>query len=339
MSDSVYQVVTERIVSELEKGVVPWQLPWVSGAPRSVVTGDAYRGFNALILGMCGQDHSTPFWTTFNQAKEMGGSVRKGAKSVPITFWKEIEPDSDGADSGENKDRPRLMCRYYRVFNASQIEWTKGEPKRLREWREKLAERGGATEPVQAAENLVAEMMDAPKIVHQGLVAHYTPATDVVQIPPRENFSSVPGYYATLFHELTHATGHPKRLNRFEVGAKPSLEKYSKEELVAELGACFLCQQAGVTPDYPQSAAYIADWSRVIKADPRIILSAAAAAQRSTEHVLGISPERARAREKSPDQEIVTSLQAEVAGHEGQLAGRNQGELALARGAQRQRSR
>ena len=314
MSNSVFSVVTDRLIAEMEKGVVPWRVPWATGLPRSLSTGDQYRGFNALVWVLVSEQHSTPFWATFNRVKELGGVIRKGEKSVPITFWKEVQgKEKEGEESSDEQGgRKRLMCQYYRVFNSSQADWPNGEPKAVLNWRQ--AERGRQTNgPIQVAEaeKIIAEMADAPRIEHRGLVAYYSPDTDCIKIPPAENFSSPAGYYGTLFHEIGHATGHPRRLNRFGVDDKPSREEYSKEELIAELSSCFLCNSAGVVPDYPQAASYIMEWAKRLRNDPRILVSAAASAQRATELVLGISPERARVRDKAPDEEVAITRQGE----------------------------
>lgn len=283
----VYEIVTEQILAQLEQGVVPWSRPWkVDGlAPANLATGRAYRGINVLLLGF--RAGSTPWWLTFRQAKALGGSIRRGEKSAPVVFWNWMEkpehPTREEDAGGEGTKQRFPVLRYYRVFNLDQVEGID----------EARIPAVGETplEPLVSAEQIVEGYPDPPAIEHRAQPrASYAPSRDTVTMPPRDVFDSANGYYSTLFHELAHSTGHVRRL------ARPSFERnhaapfgsdeYAREELVAELGAAFLCGEAGIDPDVSNSAAYIEGWREQLTRDPRLIVTAAQQAQKAVDHVL-----------------------------------------------------
>ena len=281
----VYEIVTGQILEQLEQGVVPWSRPWkVDGlAPANLATGRAYRGINVLLLGF--RAGSTPWWLTFRQAKALGGRVRRGAKSAPVVFWKWAEKRNAEGETQDEETAERIpVLRYYRVFNLDQTEGIDQEriPRLSTE----------EAEPVEAAERIVAGYPDPPRVEHRAQPrACYAPASDTVTMPPREVFESATGYYSTLFHELAHSTGHVRRLGRpsFERNhAAPfGSDEYAREELVAELGAAFLCGEAGIDPDVPNSAAYLDHWRQKLSRNPRLIVTAAQQAQKAADHILG----------------------------------------------------
>ena len=281
----VYEIVTGQILEQLEQGVVPWSRPWkVDGlAPANLATGRAYRGINVLLLGF--RAGSTPWWLTFRQAKALGGRVLRGAKSAPVVFWKWAEKRNAEAETQDEETTERIpVLRYYRVFNLDQTEGIDEEriPRLSTE----------EAEPVEAAEGIVAGYPDPPRVEHRAQPrACYVPASDTVTMPPREVFESATGYYSTLFHELAHSTGHVRRLGRpsFERNhAAPfGSDEYAREELVAELGAAFLCGEAGIDPDVPNSAAYLDHWRQKLSRNPRLIVTAAQQAQKASDHILG----------------------------------------------------
>lgn len=278
---NVYEIITERVLTELESGVAPWRKPWRSlGGPHNLKTGKAYRGINVFLLGW----GDSPWWLTFNQAKELGGSVKKGEKSSLCVFW-QVQRYKDKV-TGEPKSAPIL--RYYRVFNLSQCEDV-----RIPKGREaKLLADVSEDDSYEAAEKIISGYGDAPEIRHGSDGAWYRPTVDRVDMPNRTGFTSLAGYYSTLFHELGHSTGHSSRLKRFGdadfvVHSFGSAE-YGREELIAEMTAAFLCGEAGLLPDtMAQSAAYIENWRRVIKDDPKAIVVAAGRAQKAADHILG----------------------------------------------------
>lgn len=275
MKSDVYQLITDRIIALLEAGVVPWQKPWnsVSGPPRNFISQKAYRGINLFLLHAAG--YQCPFWLTFNQIESLAGKVKKGEKSFPIVFWKIFETE----EKGEVHKIPFL--RYYRVFNVLQCEgipWTKaGAPV-------------APFEPIERCEGLVRGMPKRPAIDQGRGRAGYSPFLDRIEMPDAASFASRQAYYNTLFHELTHATGHSSRLGRKEIvevhqfGSDP----YSREELVAEMGAAFLSAEAGISPaTLSQSAAYIQNWLRRLKDDRKLVVQAAAQAQKAADYILG----------------------------------------------------
>lgn len=277
-----YEVVIDRILDLLEAGTVPWQRPWnpAAGLPRNV-RGTAYRGINLLVLGC--QGYESPLWLTFRQVTQLGGRVRAGERGTPVLLWKWPERIADTEDAREQR-RPAPLVRYYRVWNLRQTEGVE-VPASL-------------ASPIVAlctsADSLVSQMPAPPEIRHDGGArAFYRPSTDSVHLPPREAFRDVAGYQATLFHELVHSTGHPTRLARPAVtdGALFGDHAYSEEELVAEIGAAYLCAHVGIAErTLENSAAYVASWLRVLRDDRRLLLRAAQHAQRAVDHVLGLAP-------------------------------------------------
>ena len=278
---------TERILAQLEQGTVPWQRPWSGGeVPRNLVSKKEYRGINVFLLGAAG--YESPWWLSFNQARDLGGSVRKGEKGTPVIFWKWMESGKDSSDPEEAEDlggrgrRAKPMLRYYTVFNLSQMVLPE---KHLPPARPPLD-----FQSIEACERIGQEMPEAPVIQHVKARAYYSPLNDRINLPRPETFVSPEAYHSTLFHELVHSTGHEKRLNR------PTLAdlcpfgstNYSKEELVAEMGATFLCAHAGIeNRTIDNSASYIAGWLQRLRDDRRLVVLAAAQAQRAADFILG----------------------------------------------------
>ena len=271
----VYSIVTDRILSQLEEGTVPWHKPWSTGTPSKAVSKRPYSGVNLFLLPNAA-DHR---WVSFKQARDLGGNVRKGEKSSMVVFWKMQETEDD---DGKKKVIPIL--RYYNVFNVAQCEGLKLPA---------LATTDNAL--IIDAESIVASMPNRPELL-DGYAAFYTPSRDTVTIPALEAFVSSERYYSTLFHELTHSTGHASRLDRH---AKDGLSfnrlshAYSKEELVAEFGAAFLCATTGIDVDATerQSAAYIASWAKVLQSDKRLIVAASSRAQKAVKYIIGTMQE------------------------------------------------
>lgn len=282
MKADVYQVITDRVITLLEQGNIPWQKPWQGGQtmPRNLASGREYRGVNVFLLHA--MSYQSPFWLTFNQAKELGGTVRRGEKACPVVFWKWLE-----AEGNEEKKRIPLL-RYFSVFNVAQCD---GIPA------DKIPSLGGIKRehcPITEAEGIVAGMPKCPEI-RSGLDrAIYSPGGDFVGMPDAGTFRTGEDYYSVLFHELTHSTGHESRLNRKGVGGTEGewsafgSTPYAKEELVAEMGAAFLCGQAGIVErTLDNSAAYVSSWLQRLKDDRRLVVHAAAQAQKAADFILG----------------------------------------------------
>jgi antirestriction protein ArdC len=274
---SVYDIVTERILAELEKGEVPWRKPWRTLPPANLVSKKPYRGINFFLLSLAG--YGSQYWLTYRQAQALGGNVRKGEHGTKIVFWKFDKYETETAD-GETEERKSAFLRYYTVFNLEQTEKLKAllalPPAR----------------PIESAEAIVSGMPNPPAF-EQGFRASYAPSTDTVTMPSRTAFDSQAEYYSTLFHELTHSTGHAKRLAR-EGFDRPQMfgsESYSREELIAEMGSAMLCGVAGIEQaTVANSAAYLKTWIARLKSDSKLIVSAASAAQKAADYIRGESP-------------------------------------------------
>lgn len=281
MPRNVYERITARILRQLEEGTVPWRKTWIGGEqghPRNLASGHYYRGINPFLLACT--PYESPYWLTFNQAKKLGGCVLKGEKSTPVIFWKWWEKEN--SKTGEKEKFPLL--RYYNVFNVAQCDLPS----------DKLPTDAPVPEfdfePIAACVSVVSHMPSPPAIEHGGVAAAYRPSTDTVQIPKPERFERPEEFYSTLFHELTHSTGHESRLNRPGITSLISFgsRTYSKEELIAEMGATFLCGHCGIeNAVIENSAAYIAGWLRKLRDDNRLVVHAAAAAQKAADYILG----------------------------------------------------
>lgn len=285
MNDAIYQAVTNRIVESLERGVVPWRKPWHSGStlPANALFNRPYRGVNVLLLSLAPYaDHR---WLTFQQASQLGGKVCRGEKSTTIVFWKQWEAKETDPETGEVKTRRRPLLKTFSVFNVEQCADLKVAP---------LQKRETLPEPkrIERAESILRSMPDPPSIGFGGRSAWYRPSDDHVQLPVLSEFDSADAFYATWGHELTHSTGHQKRLNRAGVTDEIQFgsERYSHEELVAELGSAFISAAASLDHTLLDNAAsYISGWLKVLKAEPKMVVIAAAQAQRAADHIFGIS--------------------------------------------------
>lgn len=275
---SVYEIVTEQVIKQLEQGVAPWRKPWRTELPCNLLSQKPYRGLNVFLLAS--QGYSSRYWLTFNQANKLGGRVKKGEHSSLVTFW-HIGQEKIKADG--TKTQPFLL-RYYRVFNLCQTE---GIAEKLG-----LGTSGPRVPSIEQCEAIVSGMPNPPKR-EQDARAWYRPSTDTVGMPARGLFNSPEPYYSTLFHELTHSTGHASRVGREGIEQLNTFgsESYSREELVAEMGAAMLCGVTGIAQATLQnSAAYLKTWIERLKSDSRLLVSAASAAQKASDYILGKSP-------------------------------------------------
>jgi len=278
----VYEIITDRITEKLEQGCVPWHQPWAGNSeyPKNLITKKEYRGINVFMLACAG--FTSPFWASYKQIKELGGAVNKGKKGWPVVFWKFMDED----DSEENKKHIPLL-RYYTVFN---IDQTSGiDEKKIPETAAKYNE----MEKLAQCEAVVLAMPQRPEITYNDQRgASYTHSKDRVNMPQMEAFDGAEEYYSTLFHELTHSTGHESRLNRKGIisgTAAFGTKEYSKEELIAEMGAAFLCGHCQIdNKTIDNSAAYIKSWLKQLKDDPKMVILAAAQAQKAADFILGI---------------------------------------------------
>lgn len=289
----VHEAVTNQIIEAMERGAKPWRNGWVgqggAGFPLRA-NGEAYRGMNVLLLWCVAQDkgYRSPYWMTYRQAQELGGQVRKGEKSALVvkygTFAKkdetgapvvndEGEPygDCEQSPTGQREER-RGYAKAYRVFNAEQIHGLPGE------FHPTVKEIDTGARAIEAAETWFQGT--GLRIETAACNPCYNIATDTIKMPPVAEFRSAEAFYSTLAHECVHATGAKKRLDR-DMGAEQ--RKYAIEELVAEIGACFVMAEIGMAPDIEDSAAYLASWLKALQNDKRFIFAAAGEAQKAAD--------------------------------------------------------
>ena len=268
MENKIYQQVTDRIIAELESGAAPWIKPWKAGSAedQNIISKKPYQGINRLILGMSG--FAMPYWASFKQWQDLGGSVKKGEKGTHIVFYSPISKDTVNPETGAAEQSIYHCLKSYVVFNAAQVEGIEFEQ----------------TKPVLPDFNPVPALEDrilktGANIKHNGSQAFYRPSEDSITMPAKNTFIDESNYYATVLHELTHWSGAKHRLDRTK-GKRFADTAYAFEELVAELGAAFLCQDYGIQGDL-RHADYIGSWLKCLKDDNKAIFNAAALAQKA----------------------------------------------------------
>ena len=291
MKSTVYEIVTDRIIEILERGVVPWRKTWnddisvecsYSQYNYSKKGLRAYRGINPFLL--VGR-YASPYWLTYRQCEEMGGHVKKGERGSIVVFWKREEKELSIIDAvtGKHKVENRFILRYYNVFNIEQCEGIAGPSQEVKD--------KSARPLISSCQSLVDSMKDKPRIIIDSK-AYYSPLSDFIGCPSIESFESSEAYYSTLFHEIGHWTGHSSRLDREGIKSVSfGSEVYSKEELIAEMSAAFLCDLTGISQKtLDNSASYIASWLRSLKNDKTLVVKAAGAAQRAVDFITKVEP-------------------------------------------------
>lgn len=277
MKKDIYEMVTDRIIEQLEKGYIPWQKPWtgVHDGAYNRISNKPYSLLNQMLLSKTGE------YASFKQWTELGGHIKKGEKAEIVTFWK-IQPIEEENEDGEKVIKQIPLLKYYNVFHISQVEGV--EPKSI-----DLNE----LQPIEEAERIKTEYMQREHIKILEKVtdkAFYSPSLDYIQVPCKEQYQNIEEFYSTLFHEMTHSTGHKVRLDREDV--KDCMyfgsENYSKEELCAELGSAFLINKLGIasSKSFTNSTAYIQSWLRVLKNDKKFIISASSRAEKAVKYIL-----------------------------------------------------
>ena len=277
MKKDIYEMVTDRIIEQLEKGYIPWQKPWtgVHDGAYNRISNKPYSLLNQMLLSKTGE------YASFKQWTELGGHIRKGEKAEIVTFWK-IQQIEEENEDGEKIIKQLPLLRYYNVFHISQVEGV--EPKSI-----DLNE----LQPIEEAERIKTEYMQREHIKILEKVtdkAFYSPSLDYIQVPCKEQYQNIEEFYSTLFHEMTHSTGHKNRLDREDV--KDCMyfgsENYSKEELCAELGSAFLINKLGIasSKSFNNSTAYIQSWLIVLKNDKKFIISASSRAEKAVKYIL-----------------------------------------------------
>lgn len=281
----IYAMVTEQILEQLAKGVAPWHKPWSTIKPFNFHSKKEYRGVNPMLLSGA----RDPRFLTYNQAIELGGNVKKGAKSYIVVFWAplktklvEVEDEETGEKQMmiDGKSFGKFVLKYYRVFCATDIEGIEFPP---------LVENNVVFNPIESAEQVWEDYKNRPSLDHGGNRAFYRSSTDYIQMPHKEAFGSPGEYYSTLFHEMGHSTGHKNRLSRKGIVEFDGFgsHSYSQEELVAEMTAAFLCAHSGIENTIENSAAYLKSWSKALQDDTKMIIYAAGQAQKAAELILG----------------------------------------------------
>ncbi len=285
----VYQLVTDMIIEKLEQGIIPWRKPWNDYGPATnYLSKKPYQGINQLILNGL---HIKHFYLTFRQAHALGGRIKKGAKSIPVVYWnfmyhhaetkRKIAHD-DIANYPADKIVKTAFLKYYRVFNIDEVQQVKFDVPQL--------EPINNNHSIEQCDKLLLELKDRPEIHHKENQAYYDPANDYINMPSIELFKTSELYYSVLYHELIHSTGHPKRLNRFDTNEISNFNSssYSKEELVAEIGAAFLNNHTGILTDdtLNDSTAYIQGWLNKLRNDKRFIVEASGKAQKAVDYIL-----------------------------------------------------
>lgn len=277
---NVYDMVTNRIIAELEKGKIPWQKPWTgirSGAYNRI-TKRPYSLLNQMLLQHNGE------YATFKQWQDLGGHIRKGEKSEIVCFWKIFESKENNPDTEEIEIKKIPLLRYYNVFHISQVEGV--EPLTEEQLNDKV-------EPIEAGDKIITEYI---KREHLKFVecksnqAYYSPSNDTVVVPLKEQCQLINEWYSIAFHEISHSSGYKSRLNRIQTGAISAFgsQDYSKEELVAELSSATLMSVAGLeTPKtFRNSTAYIQNWLQVLRNDNKFIVSASSKAEKAVNYIL-----------------------------------------------------
>ncbi len=279
--EKAYEAITARMIQLLEGGTVPWHKPWKSGRghPKNLVSGKEYRGINAFMLSSAKCD--SPYWLTFKQAKDRGGTVRKGEHGYPCVYWNSTVKE----DPERGERREIRFLRYYTVFNVLQCEGI--------EYPREVTHPLGFN-VLETCDRVVAEMPSPPRIEHGSERASYYPSCDTLKMPHQKSFESPESYYSVLFHELVHSTGHESRLARQGITDEILFgsDKYSKEELIAEMGAAFLCGRAEIESKVIEnSASYISSWLERLRNDRRLVVTAASQAQKAADYILNTKKE------------------------------------------------
>jgi antirestriction protein ArdC len=287
----IYQEVTDTVIKALEEGTVIWQCPWNKvGLPKNITTGIDYRGWNIFWLNFhtMTKGYKSPFYITYKQAQDLGGTVKKGEKGIKITYWativlknKNLEETTPTAEDTEQRNPTKLVPKDHTVFNIDQTEGI--------DFPTVESILRSDVQKIEACDKIIDNMPQRPAIWHYGSQAYYTPTSDTVVVPELANFKTNVGYYSTLFHELAHSTGHKKRLDRKEINEPVNFgnDSYSREELTAELTAAFLCAITGIEREtQSNSQAYIKGWLKALNNDKKLIFKAASQAQKAADFIL-----------------------------------------------------
>jgi len=282
----IYQKVTDMIIEKLQSGIIPWKKTWTTAYPKNFVSGLEYKGINILLLGL--HDFESNYWLTFKQCKDLGGSIIKDSHSSLVVFWKpyvNIARITDKENEETSEANINFLLRYYYVFNIAQCNLPENvlQKHNIMSTNPKLLQ----------AEQIIQKYPNPPEIVTNNLIPNprYLPRLDKIEIQSITNFHTSDDYYASLYHELVHSTGAKHRLARRGIidTIQFGSENYSKEELVAEIGASYLCNISGIQKTIDNQSAYIQNWLQALNNDNHLILIAASQAQKACDYILNIS--------------------------------------------------
>jgi antirestriction protein ArdC len=279
---TVYEIVTQTIIEKLEAGNVPWRRPWITSAPKNLISGKEYRGINTFMLSASGFPRGE--WLTWNQCSKLGATVRAGERSNMVVYFN-VGEERLNVKTGK-LSKPFLL-RYSRVFNISQC--VHGGQSLADKLGLNAAE-GAPVGSIESCDAIVCGMPKRPNVKASDR-AWYSPSKDEVGIPDKGTFHSSEGFYATLFHELAHSTAHPTRVGRPEVMESQNFgsANYSREELIAEMGSAMLCGVAGISPaTIENSASYLRSWISALRGDSKLVIAAASAAQKAADYIRGV---------------------------------------------------
>jgi len=276
MKNFILDKITDGIIKDLENGIIAWDRPFNNPEPKNYITGKNYNGFNRLILGI--SPFKSSYWLTYNQARQLGGSIKSGSKGTPIVFYKISEYATEDS-KGDLTVKTIPFIQYSTVFNFDQTNGLQSKDII-----------NNNIKPIEEAEEIVKNYKTKPEI-KEGKQPCYIPNRDIIEIPKTNSFKSEAGYYSTLFHELAHSTGHQSRLNREELTKVASFgsEDYSKEELIAEFSSSFLCSKAGILKETRKNnTAYIQSWLKALKNDKSQLITASSKAQKVYNYILNL---------------------------------------------------
>lgn len=293
----LYKIVTDEIISQLEQGVIPWQKPWYdAGIPMNLLSKRPYRGINLWLLLTLNYERN--LFLTWEQIKSVGGSVLKGEHGHIVVFWKPVQKKAD--DAVDDKDKAVPMLRYYKVYNIGQC---KDIPEHLLPVKSETQ-----IDPIRECEVILNDMPDLPLISFTGKDAYYDIKKDEIVLPKVKSFRTSTSYYGTLFHELVHSTGAEKRLNRKTVTDAMLFgsESYAQEELIAEMGAAYLCGITGLLPNsIKNTVSYLDNWLDVLKQDKRFLITAAGQAQKAVDWICNRKDEETK---EEPEEQLNGSV-------------------------------
>lgn len=279
----IYSIITNQVIEFIEQHkTVPWVKPWAdAGIPMNLISKRPYRGINIWLLSMLNFEKN--LFMTFDQIKAHGGSVKKGEHGQMIVYYKKKDDANEESPDSSEKKKNKSLLLYYKVFNISQITGIESllpvQPQTVKEF-----------DPMLECEAIFHKMPSCPELVFKQQKAFYDVEKDYINMPKKKSFKSVESFYSVLFHEAIHSTGHESRLNRPTITDMEEFgsSSYSLEELIAELGSCYLCHFAGILPKAIQnSAAYIEGWLKQLKDDKRFIITASAQGQKAVDYILG----------------------------------------------------